>query len=110
MFPDVTPVPHADELLHALALLDETLSQVRRAAGGGSSPEFDKLLLGHLRSLRALLGGDSVTLVEDVVEAAQRVLDAAEPSAPLMMLDMSQRTLAATLQRMATAQLHSSAA
>jgi len=110
MFPDATPVPHADELLHALALLDKTLSQVRRAAGGGSSPEFDKLLLGHLRSLRALLGGESVTLVEDVVEAAQRVLDAAEPSAPLMMLDMSQRTLAATLQRMATTQLQSSAA
>ena len=109
--PDVvTPVLPADELLQALALLDETLSQVRRAAGGGGSPEFDKLLLGHLRSLRALLGGESATLVEDVVEAAQRVLDAAEPSAPLLMLEMSQRTLAARLQRMAGTQLHSNAA
>ena len=96
--------PHADELLLALARLEETLNGVRRAAGDGCSPAHDRQLHAHLRSLRALLGQASSNVVEDVVDAARRVLEAADPAAPLMVLGMAQRTLTGLLRRHAALQ------
>ena len=88
-----------DELLVALDRLGTTLTRVRRAAGQGLAPEVDRELQAHLRSLRATLGTDGGTLIEDVVDAARRVLEAADPSAPLKVLAMTEHTLTALVQR-----------
>jgi hypothetical protein len=83
---------------------------VRRAAGQGSTPELERALASQLRCLRTLLGPSAADMVEDVVDAARRVLDAAEPDAPLLVLEMTQRTLAALIRRhAATASLPSAA-
>ncbi len=93
--------PQADELLDALARMDAALDAVRRAAGQGSTPELERDLLAQLRCLRALLGPAAADVVEDVVDAARRVLDAADPEAPLLVLAMAQRTLASLVRRQA---------
>lgn len=95
--------PRPDELLAALARMETVLAAVRRNAGQGSSPEIERELMAQLRCLRALLGADSVAVVEDVVDAARRVLDASEPDAPLLVLAMAQHTLAAMIRRHAAA-------
>lgn len=93
---------HAQELLRALDQLETTLASVRRAAGQGASPELERVLRGHLRSLRALLGVGASPLVDDAVDAALRVLDSADPSAPLHVLSMAHQGLAGTIRRQAT--------
>ena len=107
--PATTIAAQADELLAALARMDATLQAVRRAAGQGSTPELERELLGQLRCLRALLGPSSGDLVDDVGDAARRVLDAAEPDAPLMVLAMAQDMLASVVRRHATHPLPSAA-
>ncbi len=91
--------PQADELLAALARMDAALEDVRRAAGQGSTPELERELLAQLRCLRTLLGPASAPVVEDVVDAARRVLEAAEPQAPLLVLAMAQDMLASIVRR-----------
>lgn len=112
MRPTAAPTfsPQADELLAALARMDAVLQAVRRAAGQGSTPELERELLAQLRCLRALLGAEAAAAAEDVVDAARRALDAAEPEAPLLVLAMAQRTLAALIRRQAAAQRLASAA
>ncbi len=95
--------PHTEELLSALDGLEATLAEVRRAAGKGASPELERALRGHLRSLRALAGSGVSPLVEDAVDAALRVLDCADPAAPLHVLSMTQQGLAGTIRRHAAA-------
>lgn len=97
------PAPQADELLAALARMDAVLRNVRRAAGQGSTPELERALLAQLRCLHALTGSAAADVVEDVVDAARRVLDAAEPEAPLLVLEMAQHTLASMIRRQAAA-------
>ncbi|GAB3387536.1 hypothetical protein [Lysobacter fragariae] len=89
----------ADELLHALARLDGAMAQVVRRAGEGCGPECERHLDNASRGLRALLGADSAQVVVDVIEAARRVLTAADPAAPLLMLTMARQTLAALVHR-----------
>ena len=72
----------ADEFLHALAQMDAAMAQVVRRAGQGCGP-------------------DCTDVVTDVIDAARRVLTAADPSAPLMMLTMARQTLAAVVHRQA---------
>lgn len=91
----------SDELLHALARLDAAMVQVVRRAGQGCGPECERRLDRASRGLRALLGADSAEVVNDVIEAAMRVLTAADPAAPLLMLDMARRTLATMVHRLA---------
>lgn len=98
-----TTSPRSQELLDALGAFDATLEGVRRAAGQGSTPERERALQAHLRSLRALLGGDATPVVEDAVDAAMRVLDAADPAAPLHVLGMAQQSLTGVLRRQAAA-------
>ena len=107
--PATTITAQADELLAAITRMDATLQSVRRAAGQGSTPELERALLGQLRCLRALLGPSSSDLVDDVADAARRVLDAAEPDAPLMVLAMAQDMLASVVRRHATHPLPSAA-
>ena len=91
--------PTADELLLALSRLDAALAQVMRRAGQGCGPECERLLDGASRSLRMLLGAAAADVVNDVLDAARRVLTAAEPGAPLLMLTMARQTLAAVVHR-----------
>lgn len=91
----------ADELLRELALLDATMARVARQAGAGHDPELERRLDTHLRSLRVLLDANGIAIAEDTVEAAKRVLDSAEPAAPLLMLKMARSNLAAVIRRLA---------
>lgn len=91
----------SEELLRALARLDGAMTQVVRRAGQGCGPECERRLERAARGLRALLGTDSAEVVNDVIEAAMRVLTAADPGAPLLMLEMARRTLAAMVHRLA---------
>lgn len=83
----------AEEQASALADLARTVADVRRLAGSGHLPECERRLDAHLRSLRALLAPAHATLAADVVDLAKRVLDAAEPAAPLLMLAMAEDRL-----------------
>lgn len=91
----------ADELLTELARADATLTQVIRRAGDGCDPEFERRLDGHARSLRAMLDGNGATVATDTVDAAKRVMNAADPAAPLMLLAMARETLSAMVRRQA---------
>lgn len=89
----------ADELRHELARIDATMTQAIRRAGRGLDPDFERRLDTHLRSLRAILGPDGVTAAADVIDAAKRAINAADPGAPLLMLAMARQTLAALVRR-----------
>lgn len=89
----------ADELYAELERIDATMQQVICRAGEGPMPDVERRLDTHMRSLRAMLGSEVASVVEDAVEAAKRVLMSAEPAAPLMMLAMARETLGAVLRR-----------
>lgn len=99
----VAPSPHGEETLAAFARLEETLGRVRRDAGAGCAYTYQRELHAHLRSLRALLPGDAAPLAEDVVDAANRVLESAQPDAPLHALQLSVTSLGALIRRQAAA-------
>jgi len=92
---------HADELLLELARIDATMVQAIRRAGDGCGPDFERRLDTHARSLRTMLGPDSADVVTDAIDAAKRVMTAADPTAPLLMLAMARQTLAAVVRRQA---------
>lgn len=89
----------SDELLQALARLDAAMGVVVRRAGRGCGPDCERHLDSASRGLRALLGPDAGQMVNDVLDAARRVLTSADPSAPLLMLTMARQTLAAVVHR-----------
>ena len=91
----------ADELLRELAQLDTTMAKVARQAGTGHDPELERELDTHLRSLRVLLDENGTAIAEDTIDAAKRVLDSAEPAAPLLMLKMARNNLTAVVRRLA---------
>ncbi|HSK08342.1 MAG TPA: hypothetical protein VK911_02100, partial [Vicinamibacterales bacterium] len=82
--------------------LDATMARVARQAGAGHDPELERRLDTHLRSLRVLLDANGTAIAEDTVDAAKRVLDSAEPAAPLLMLKMARSNLAALVRRQAS--------
>lgn len=89
----------SDELLHALARLDAAMVLVVRRAGRGCGPDCERHLDSASRGLRALLGQDTGQVVNDVLDAARRVLTSADPAAPLLMLTMARQTLATVVHR-----------
>ena len=91
----------ADELLIELERIEATLDEAARRAGEGCGPDFERRLGAHLRSLRAVLSPDDFSVAEDTMEAAERVMNAADPEAPLMMLGMARQRLAALFRRLA---------
>ncbi|HET7655869.1 MAG TPA: hypothetical protein VFK18_02600 [Luteimonas sp.] len=99
----------ADELLLELERIDETLDEAARRAGEGCGPDFERRLGAHLRSLRNILGADELAVANDVMEAAERVMNAADPEAPLLMLQHARATLAAVIRRHANARLRPAA-
>jgi len=99
----------ADELLVELERIEATLDDAARAAGQGCGPGFERRLGAHLRSLRNMLGADEMAVAEDAMEAAERVMNAADPAAPLMMLQLARNTLGAVIRRHANARLRPAA-
>jgi hypothetical protein len=99
----------AEELLLELQRIEETLDEAVRAAGQGCGPDFERRLGAHLRSLRNILGNDEMAVAEDAMEAAERVMNAGDPAAPLMMLQLARHTLAAVIRRHANARVRPAA-
>ena len=95
----ITATP--DELLHALERMDNAMTQAIKRAGQGCGPDCERHLESSSRGLRALLGADAAQVVNDVIDATKRVLTAADPAAPLLMLNMARETLAAVVHRQA---------
>lgn len=89
----------SDELLRALERLDAAMVLVVRRAGRGCGPDCERHLDSASRGLRALLGQDTGQVVNDVLDAARRVLTSADPAAPLLMLTMARQTLATVVHR-----------
>ena len=99
----------ADELLIELERIEATLDEAAREAGRGCGPDFERRLGAHLRSLRNILGADEMAVAADAMEAAERVMNAADPAAPLLMLQLARNTLAAVIRRHANARVRPAA-
>jgi hypothetical protein len=91
----------AEELMEELARIDVLIREATRRAGQGFDPDFERQLDACLRSLRPMLGADDMTVAADAIEAAKRVVTAADPDAPLLMLAMAHKTLNGVLRRQA---------
>lgn len=94
----------SDELLQQLQATDRLLAEAAGIAGASDALRSDCFhrLQGQSRSLRSLLEGDAVTVVEDAVEAARELLagDAGTPQA-LRLLAIARNTLHAVIHRQA---------
>ena len=99
----------ADELLIELERIEATLDEAAREAGRGCGPDFERRLGAHLRSLRNIHGTDEMAVAADAMEAAERVMNAADPAAPLLMLQLARNTLAAVIRRHANARVRPAA-
>jgi len=91
----------ADELLQELARFDLTIAMVTGHAGRGPDPAIDRLLSGHLRVLQAMLDEGGGAAAADAVDAARRVMESADPGAPLLMLAMACKALESLVRRRA---------
>ncbi|QDH68694.1 hypothetical protein [Marilutibacter alkalisoli] len=85
-------------LREAHARTEATFSQVRCRAGRGADPDFERRLDHHQRTLRGLLDDDA-DLASAAISAAKRAMTAADPAAPLMMLEMAREALAHAIRR-----------
>ena len=99
----------ADELLLELERIETTLDEAARRAGQGCGPDFERRLGAHLRSLRSMIGEEESAVAADAMEAAERVMNAADPAAPLLMLQLARDTLGAVIRRHANARLRPAA-
>jgi UTP:GlnB (protein PII) uridylyltransferase len=91
----------AEELMDELTRINTLMHDAVRHAGQGVNPELERQLDACLRSLRPTLGADDFVVAADAIEAAKRVMAAADPGAPLLMLGMAQKTLNGMLRRQA---------
>lgn len=94
----------SEELLQQLHATDSLLAEAASFDSAGDAARSDciRRLEGQARSLRSLLAGDAVTVVEDAVEAARAALasDAGVPQA-LRLLSIARNTLHAVIHRQA---------
>lgn len=89
-----------NDLVHAaVEHIDSTFEQARRRAGQGLDPRVERELDTQARRLCALLHDRAAALVRDAIELAKRVMDAADPTAPLLMLRMARENLMRELRR-----------
>jgi hypothetical protein len=100
----------AAELMEELTRIEGLLREATRRAGHGCGPDFERKLDACVRSLRPMLGEDDLTAATDAIEAAKRVMVSADPTAPLLMLAMAQKTLGGVIRRQANTQRLRSAA
>ena len=92
----------AEELLDELARVEATLCEAALRRGQGCSPDFERRMQAHQRSLRSMLDADGVAVATDALEAAERVMVSADPAAPLLMLEIARGTLRGLIQRQAS--------
>lgn len=86
-------------VLDELDDLDTLLAETVRRAGQGPDARVWRRLDAQARTLRALVDAKVGALVDDVVDAGKRVMDAADPAAPRLMLEVAQRNLLAAVRR-----------
>ena len=96
------PPINADELLAELDRTEETLRQAARRRGQGCAPDFERRLQGHQRVFRLMLDEEGLVVAKDALDAAKRAMNSADPSAPLLMLEIARKSLRAAVQRNAT--------
>ncbi len=90
----------ADRLQQQHAYLEDGIAHAMRRAGAGPDLVLERRLMGQARLLQAMLSDRSAAqAVADVAEAARRVMDTAEPEAPLQMLAIARENLARTVRR-----------
>lgn len=96
-FEDMSLSAHVlhDELADLQTLATEAI----RRAGAGADPRFERRLDAQARTLCALLDAGLHVLVSDAIDAAKRVMDAADPAAPRLMLEIALRNLAVAVRR-----------
>lgn len=87
-------------LAHELERLEATLDEAAGRAGEGEDLAFARRAGAHLRRLAGHLDADAYAAAEQALDDACRVLDAAEPAAPLLMLEYSRARLSDALRRM----------
>jgi len=87
-------------LVHELDRLEATFDEAAARAGQGEDPAFARRAGAHLRRLAVHLDADAYAAAEQALDDACRVLDAAEPAAPLLMLEYSRIRLLDALRRM----------
>lgn len=94
----------AEHLRQQHAYFEDGLAHAARRAGAGPDAVLERRLLAQARVLQSMLG-DAVAAraVADAAEAAQRVMDAAAPEAPLHMLALAREQLARQVRRHALA-------
>ncbi|WP_462114912.1 hypothetical protein [Lysobacter xanthus] len=98
--PDLT----ADRLRQQHAYFEDGVSHALRRAGAGPDGVLERRLRGQARTLQAMLTDRAAAqAVADVAEAACRVMDTAEPEAPLHMLQIARESLARLVRRQALA-------
>ena len=96
------PPVTADQLRQQHAYLEDGIAHAMRRAGRGPDPVLQRRLLGEARALQALLADRAAAqAVADCADAACRVMDTADPDAPLHMLAMARETLARCVRRQA---------
>lgn len=94
----------SEELLQQLHATDSLLAEAANGDCAGDAARSDciRRLEGQARSLRSLLVGDAVTVVEDAVEAARAALaDDAGADQALRLLAIARNTLHAVIHRQA---------
>lgn len=86
-------------VLDELDDLDTLLAEAVRRAGQGPDARFDRRLDAQARTVRGLVDAKVGGLVDVAVDAGKRVMDAADPTAPKLMLEVAQRNLLAAARR-----------
>ncbi|TBR13185.1 MAG: hypothetical protein EPO46_03220 [Lysobacter sp.] len=90
----------ADQLQQQHAYLEDGIAHAMRRAGMGPDLVLERRLMGQARTLQAMLADrDAAQAVADVADAARRVMDAAQPDAPLRMLAIARENLARLVRR-----------
>lgn len=91
-----------DVLQAVMCRLDPVLAEATRRAGAGPDPCVERRLDALARRFALLLEGvddAAFAAVRDTIEMAKRVMDAADPEAPLLMLRLARDNLARAVRR-----------
>lgn len=88
-----------DALGDAMQRLDSMITQAVQRAGQGLDPHLERRLDSLAFRLASLLDARGAALVNDASELAKRVMDAADPHAPQLMLQLARENLQRALRR-----------
>lgn len=86
-------------VLDELDDLDTLLAEAVRRAGSGPDARLFRRIDAQARQLRGLLPEPLHRRVDEASDAGKRVMDAADPAAPKLMLEVAQRNLLAAVRR-----------